>query len=96
MRIQCVSCGAGLEVPRDVVGKMTKCSACESVFQVKEPPPSRVRQIAVAAMVFLVLLTLILSAFGAIAWDYWNTRPTPEQSVLAPPHETHSDDSHLD
>jgi len=67
---------------------MTKCSVCESVFQVKKPTPSRVKQTLVATMVLLVLLTLILAAFGAIVWDYWHTRPVPEQSASASPHET--------
>jgi len=35
IQIHCVSCGAELEVPDSIVGKLTKCSACESVFQVE-------------------------------------------------------------
>jgi len=90
IQVQCVSCGVNQNTSRSMVGKKIRCRVCEEFFLVKALPPSREKQRLVAILVFLVLLTLILSAFGAIVWDYWRTRPTAEQQAPALIHETPS------
>jgi len=38
IRIHCIACGTELEIPDVVIGKMTKCSACNVIFRAQTTP----------------------------------------------------------